>query len=451
MDRATLRERCRASDVSRGDPGSVMASSRLRICIGHGRVRAPGFLSMDERSDADIPYAGGAFPFEDRAVQAIIVAGLPLPMRDAGLLQLLLECRRVLEVHGAVRLVLARSGDRRDEATQSLVTRLAVAAGLDGSTAAASPASDARVVLEFTKRNRQVTGNPLVTIAIPAYRPTFFGIALQSALEQTYRETEIVVGDDSEGEAIEAIVRACSAPSRVRYVRNPVRLGGRGNYRQGLVLAQGEFVKFLNDDDALAPDCVERLVEAFRSAPDITLATSHRQRIDATGAPLPDQAATMHIVDADTLIDGVSLGNVMLMTPLNVVGEPTTVLFRKADLADLAPDYFRFQGEEGRGVIDMTLWATLLLRGDAVYLRDSLSRFRIHADQQQSDAGMLRRSAAATRGLQAAWRLLGLHKHGDPFTLRTKPYPFDAQADWIPQRVRSFQAISMSSLTERSA
>ena len=39
----------------------------------------------------------------------------------------------------------------------------------------------------------------------------------------------------------------------------------------------------------------------------------------------------------------------------------------------------------------MTLWATLLLRGDAVYVRDSLSRFRIHADQQQSDGAMVRR------------------------------------------------------------
>lgn len=429
-----------------------MAASRLRICIGHGRVRAPGFLSMDERDDADIPYAGGAFPFEDRAVQAIIVAGLFMPIREATLLQLLLECRRVLEVGGAVRVVLARSGDAsRDETTRLLVTRLAWSAGLDASKPLALPATDTRIVLEFGKRNRQVAGNPLVSIAIPAYRATFFRTALESALAQTYRETEIIVCDDSEREDILAIVRECDVEARVRYVRNPARLGGRGNYRQGLALAEGEFVKYLNDDDVLMPDCVERLVEAFRSAPDVTLATSHRQRIDGTGALLPDQAATMRIVDADTLIDGVSLANVMLMTPLNVVGEPSTVLFRKSDLADLAPDYFRFQGEEGRGVIDMTLWATLLLRGDAVYLRDSLSRFRVHADQQQSDAATVRRSAAATRGLQAQWRLLGLHKHGDPYTLRTKPYPFDPQADWVDQRVRSFQAISLSTLTEHSA
>ena len=83
----------------------------------------------------------------------------------------------------------------------------------------------------------------------------------------------------------------------------------------------------------------------------------------SSDAPLPDQAATMPIVDDDTVIDGQSLANVMLMTGLNVVGEPSTVLFRKRELEDVAPDYFRFRGEQGRGAVDMTIWSTLLLRG----------------------------------------------------------------------------------------
>jgi hypothetical protein len=53
--------------------------------------------------------------------------------------------------------------------------------------------------------------------------------------------------------------------------------------------------------------------------------------------------------------------------------------------------------------------------------------------------------------LQSAWRLLGLHRHGDPFTLRVKRYPVDASSDWVEQRVRSFQAIDLSSVTQRSA
>ena len=59
------------------------------------------------------------------------------------------------------------------------------------------------------------------------------------------------------------------------------------------------------------------------------------------------------------------------------------MLFRKADLLDQAPDYFQFNGVRGLGIIDMVTWSALLLKGDAVYLTQALSSFRIHAAQRQ--------------------------------------------------------------------
>lgn len=81
----------------------------LRVCIGDGRFRVPGFLSMDASRDADIPYARGeAFPFEDRAVDAIVVAGIDSSIAEAALVDLLLECRRSLWIGGALRVVMTR-------------------------------------------------------------------------------------------------------------------------------------------------------------------------------------------------------------------------------------------------------------------------------------------------------------------------------------------------------
>ena len=139
----------------------------------------------------------------------------------------------------------------------------------------------------------------------------------------------------------------------------------------------------------------------------------------------------------------------MLMAGLNVVGEPSTVLFRKRELDDLAPDYFRFYGEQGRGIIDMTIWSTLLLKGDAVYLRESLSAFRIHADQQQSDAqtvapiGRRRRGVCRPPGVRS-----GCIGAIEPYTLLAKRYPIDTDADWVPQRVRSFQRIDWANAAD---
>src|SRR4029453_13989425 len=105
----------------------------------------------------------------------------------------------------------------------------------------------------------------------------------------------------------ESIVRSRSARAPLRYLRNAHRLGPRANYIGCFESADGAFVKFLCDDDVLAHDCVERLMEAYRRVPDLPLATSRRERIDTNSVRLPDQPATMPIVDADAVISGVSL------------------------------------------------------------------------------------------------------------------------------------------------
>src|SRR5262249_44919843 len=161
------------------------------------------------------------------------------------------------------------------------------------------------------------------------------------------------------------IARGLAGAFPIRYERNKTRLGPRGNFTRCFERAGGEFVKFLCDDDLLAPTCVASLLDAFRRAPDVTLAISARMRIDVSGLPLDDQPATVPIVAEDMLIAGHSLANAMLTAGLNFVGEPSTALFRKAELSDQAPEYFRFQGEAGHGVIDMVTWAALLLKGDA--------------------------------------------------------------------------------------
>ena len=58
------------------------------------------------------------------------------------------------------------------------------------------------------------------------------------------------------------------------------------------------------------------MMQTFERVPDHTLATSRRYRIDAAGAFLADQPATMPIVESDKIIGGLSLANAMLMVRL---------------------------------------------------------------------------------------------------------------------------------------
>jgi glycosyltransferase involved in cell wall biosynthesis len=407
----------------------VSAGQSLQICVADPARRIDGALVVDARDDADVPFRfDDELPFVDRGVAGIYVGSAVGDLDRPGQLQFLLECRRVMSP-GAV----LHTAPLQSESLRAGMIGLGRMAGLTVSQASENDG------VSFAKPARIVTDEPLVTIAIPAYNVRFFAAALDSAIAQTYANLEIVICDDSRDDAIESIVRSRRPRVPLHYARNPSRLGVRANYIECFESSSGAFVKFLCDDDVLAFDCIKRLMQAFQRVPDLTLATSRRYRIDADAALLPDQPATMPIVDADKIIAGVSLANAMLMAGLNIIGEPSTALFRKSDIEDQRPAFFNFDGAYGHGVIDMVMWTALLLKGDAVYLLEPQSAFRIHPGQRQHDPTVARRTINSIRELQATWLALGLHRRRPPHMLSTQPYPMQPDGDWIDQQVLSFK------------
>ncbi len=224
---------------------------------------------------------------------------------------------------------------------------------------------------------------PLVSILIPAYNTAFFGAALASAVAQTFRGIEIVVCDDSEGREIQGIVSRVGG-ARVRYVRNPSRLGFHGNFARCFELARGRYIKFLNDDDLLHPSCVASMVQAFETcdAP-VSLVTSRRLVINERGAVMEDIPATVPLASQNIRYSGLTLGNHVLERSANYIGEPTTVMFRKSDVSLNGDTLFRIAERDYLCLADMCLWLRLLARGDAIYLAQPLSYFRIHPGQLQ--------------------------------------------------------------------
>ncbi len=285
----------------------------------------------------------------------------------------------------------------------------------------------------------------LVSILIAAWNPRYFEKALRSALAQSYSSIEILVGDDRSDDQIEKIVnRYCSAEFPVYYHRNNPRLMVRANYEACFDRSHGEFIKYLNDDDVLEPHCVERMVHAFACEPTATLVTSARALIDDRGGPKQDMPATKPLVPEDAFIDGPSLANALLLLGLNFVGEPSTVMFRRkfARLGD--EPLFDFSGEFGRGITDFVLWSKLLCRGDAVYLRERLSSFRVHAEQRQALPEVRLRAIESIPALRSRWFDLGGHLSLPPSLLRTRRSQSNA---FSLQPIESFGATEANKLT----
>lgn len=232
---------------------------------------------------------------------------------------------------------------------------------------------------------------PLVSILIPTYnRPHYFELALRSALEQTYKNIEIVICDDSTNNDTDELIQKYldSGERRIRYFKNERNLGQFENDLQCMELARGDYVNFLMDDDLFHPRKIEKMMHHLLNdtSEEIALVTSHRQLIDEEGRNLPDWSVTKRLFEQDTLIDGLEFGNFMLKQTSNYIGEPTTVLFRKNLLEE---QFGTFGGRQYICNVDMASWLNLLSKGKIVYISETLSYFRIHGDQQLKGQKML--------------------------------------------------------------
>src|SRR6185295_8963738 len=105
---------------------------------------------------------------------------------------------------------------------------------------------------------------PSVSICIPLYNGAkHLNECLTSALAQTHTAFEVVLVDDGSIDDTVAIAeRFANTDSRIRLCRNSKNLGLSANWRRCVELAQGEWIKFLFQDDFLTPDCLSRMLEA---------------------------------------------------------------------------------------------------------------------------------------------------------------------------------------------
>lgn len=221
---------------------------------------------------------------------------------------------------------------------------------------------------------------PLVSILIPTYnRPIYFKQALISAVLQSYPNIEVVICDDSTNNNSQKIALQYKKkfPYKIKYYKNKITKGGRLNFQSALEKANGEYINFLMDDDLFHPQKIERMMQYFLADTNenITLITSYRQPIDANGNKIPDFSFTKKRFISDTIVDGISASNSMILDG-NWIGEPTTVLFRRKNLIE---PFGHFHGSQYYSAVDMASWLSLLSRGNLVYISDTLSYLRMHS------------------------------------------------------------------------
>lgn len=125
---------------------------------------------------------------------------------------------------------------------------------------------------------------PLVSIGIPTYNraASYLRHALGSAVNQTYKNIEIIVSDNCSPDNTESFVREVNDP-RIRYFRQKENIGPLKNRAFCLEQARGEYFVVLMDDDLIDEDFVSTCMDAVKDHGESGLVLTGTRQIDTDG------------------------------------------------------------------------------------------------------------------------------------------------------------------------
>lgn len=114
-------------------------------------------------------------------------------------------------------------------------------------------------------------GKPTVSVIIPTYKSRGgLQIAVDSAINQSYHNLEIIVVDDnnpdtSERNSTEDVMLEYTNNPRVLYLKHECNKNGAAARNTGIKAASGDYIAFLDDDDEWYPDKVEKQLEYLKN------------------------------------------------------------------------------------------------------------------------------------------------------------------------------------------
>jgi glycosyltransferase involved in cell wall biosynthesis len=112
--------------------------------------------------------------------------------------------------------------------------------------------------------------NPLVSVCVTFWNSErFVARIIESCLNQTYKNIEVVMVDDmSTDNAEQVIAKYAAKDARVKYFKTGESLGLTKSLQKTYELAKGKFIIWPGADDWLAPDAIEQGMRSFAEHPD---------------------------------------------------------------------------------------------------------------------------------------------------------------------------------------
>ncbi|UVV57355.1 glycosyltransferase family 2 protein [Bacteroides fragilis] len=141
--------------------------------------------------------------------------------------------------------------------------------------------------------------DPLVSVLIPAYNcALFIEQAIYSIISQTYKNIEVLVCDDcSTDQTLDVLRRMSTLDTRIKVYHNSTNKGKVLTINKLFNISQGEYISFLDADDYLANDKIQRRVECFIDNPNLGLVGCNYASVSTNG--MISQVSNLPLLDHD--------------------------------------------------------------------------------------------------------------------------------------------------------
>lgn len=214
--------------------------------------------------------------------------------------------------------------------------------------------------------------NPLVSVIIPNYNHArFLDERIQSVLNQTYQNFEVIILDDkSTDNSVEVINKYKNNPHVSHVVVNEENSGSTfKQWHKGFELAKGEIIWIAESDDSCEKSFLETLVRGYvDNNAVIAFCRSYKYDIHGNKSILPQQA----IFPWDIVMQGKSFISKYMIDGNSVVNA-SSVIFNRNIAMTIDKQYMTM-----RSAGDWLFWIQLMEQGNVYFCTKELNYFRQH-------------------------------------------------------------------------
>ncbi|TSE00715.1 glycosyltransferase family 2 protein [Skermania sp. ID1734] len=216
--------------------------------------------------------------------------------------------------------------------------------------------------------------SPRVSVVVPAYNNGhFIAETVQSILDQSYRDFELIIADHSSTDHTLAAIEPFQHDGRLRLLHTEAGGGAKRNWDRVSQSASGELLKLVCGDDLIHPDALAEQVEAFDAHPSAVLVATQRRLADARGGTV---ISARGLGGLSGLVPGDLAARRAVTAGANIFGEPACVMLKRKELEAVG-----WWQDTHPYLIDQATFIAVALRGDFVAIPKPLATFRISSNQ----------------------------------------------------------------------